>query len=46
VLKEFGKLHDCYKILLDCADHNVDFYEKVSTILYGLMIYNCRMDSN
>ena len=30
LLKNIGVLHDCYKILLDCADHNVKFYEMVS----------------
>eukprot|EP00347_Sterkiella_histriomuscorum_P006848 403351205 len=27
VLKEIGMLQNCYKIILDCADHNISFYE-------------------
>ena len=29
VLKEIGMLQNCYKIILDCADHNISFYELV-----------------
>lgn len=27
-LKHLGNSKGCYKIILDCADHNVPFYEK------------------
>jgi len=30
ILKEFGALNNCYKIIVDCADHNIKFYELVS----------------
>lgn len=33
VLKDIGLVNDCYKIMLDCEDKNVPFYEKVK-ILY------------
>ena len=29
-LKEIGLLHNCYKIVLDCEDHNIEFYKLVS----------------
>ena len=28
-LKEIGVINDCYKIMLDCDDNNLGFYEKV-----------------
>ena len=28
-LKEIGLVNDCYKIMLDCNDKNLGFYEKV-----------------
>lgn len=37
-LKEIGIANDCYKILLDCADHNVKFYELVIDIDMMLII--------
>lgn len=30
MLKEVSQLHNCYKIVLDCSDKNVPFYEAVS----------------
>lgn len=34
VLKNIGELNYCYKIVLDCMDHNIAFYElvKINTI--------------
>ena len=29
-LKEIGLVNDCYKIMLDCNDKNLGFYEKVN----------------
>lgn len=29
ILKAIAELYDCYKIVLDCADHNIAFYELV-----------------
>ena len=28
-LLELSKEHNCYKVILDCADHNVSFYKKI-----------------
>jgi glucosamine-phosphate N-acetyltransferase len=30
ILKEIGILNNCYKIVLDCEDHNIEFYKLVS----------------
>ena len=32
---QFAKDNKCYKIVLDCADHNVAFYEKCGFKLSG-----------
>lgn len=33
VLKEIGLVNDCYKIMLDCNDKNLGFYEKVCNVV-------------
>lgn len=33
ILKEIGVIHGCYKVLLDCADHNIQFYELVMNLI-------------
>jgi len=30
ILKDIGALNNCYKIIVDCADHNIKFYELVN----------------
>ncbi|CDW77906.1 glucosamine 6-phosphate n-acetyltransferase [Stylonychia lemnae] len=30
ILKEISCLNNCYKIIVDCADHNIKFYELVT----------------
>lgn len=37
-LTRFAKARGCYKIILNCADHNINFYEKSGFIRKGL---NC-----
>lgn len=34
-LVQFCHTHDCYKVILDCSDHNVAFYEKCGFIVKG-----------
>ena len=30
LLKKLAAVNNCYKVILDCSQHNVGFYEKVS----------------
>jgi len=36
--KEVAKVHDCYKIILDCGSHNVEFYEKCGFSIKGSLM--------
>lgn len=33
LLKQIALANECYKVILDCSQHNVGFYEKVSAYL-------------
>jgi glucosamine-phosphate N-acetyltransferase len=45
ILMEFGKINNCYKIVLECADHNIKFYEKIGYILKGKNLVWYRSES-
>ena len=44
VLKQISALHDCYKIILDCNEKNVPFYERVTS--FDIYLELCRMGSS
>jgi glucosamine-phosphate N-acetyltransferase len=35
LLTERAKINDCYKVILDCSEHNVGFYEKCGFSVKG-----------
>ena len=35
LLKATAQVNDCYKVILDCAEHNVAFYKKCGFSLKG-----------
>ena len=36
LLKVLGQVNNCYKVILDCADYNVPFYNKCGFFVKGI----------
>lgn len=45
LLKQIANVNTCYKVILDCGEHNVGFYEKVSAPPVAYRAYRVNLKS-